>query len=505
MQRLSLSRDNVIRALSSSVGRDALTVWVVVFMMSGQGFRYLLGLPLYSLLCVTTLVAVIVGFRDTVARIKVPLLISGFIALAALALVWSATPAVSLLAVIVLIATTFLAAVTVQASGTFRFMRLLYRGLQISLIGGLVFELLVALVVRHPLQPLVGDLDKLAGIDQKSSPFTWSNNLLFQGGPIQGFVGNRNPFAAIALLAGIVAVVMLLDGRVRRMDAATTIACSVLTHALTRSATVIAITVCLALLVAAAFVIRRLGRQKSRLVTLGVGMFGLFSLAVATHSYKTVLALFDRDTDLTNRTGIWENVSTLASQRPQGWGYVGYWPVWDEPYASVVRNTTLRATHAHNAFLDAWFQLGIAGALCLIAIVVFLAVRSWRIVQHSTRGDSYIPLGWALLTATLVLQAFTESRLLVEGGWFLLVALVLMVPRGIALTLESPFITRTGTRSQPDMALWRATPPRAHSDRIPLMIDHPRIVDGSLAEEFATRSEADPPAPGSGSMRPDAP
>lgn len=498
MPTLTLSRAALARALASSRGRDALTVWAVVLMMSGQGFRYLLGLPLYVLVCVGTLAAVITGFRDTIPRLRVPLLISGFIILAAVAIIWSATPAVSVLALSALVATTFLAAVTVQASGTFRFMRLLYRGLQISLIGGLVFELFVAVVVRHPLEPLVGDLDKLAGIDPKSSPFTWSNNLLLEGGPIQGFVGNRNPFAALALLAGIVAVVMLLDGRVRRMDAIATIGTSVLVHALTRSATAFAIVACLAVLVAAAFAIRRLDRQMSRLVTVGVGMLGLFTLSVAAKFYPVVLALFDRDTDLTNRTGIWEHVSSLAMQRPQGWGFVGYWPVWEEPYASVVRNTTLRATHAHNAFIDAWFQLGIAGAVLLIAIVVALSVRSWRIVQRGTRGDSYLPLGWALLTATLVLQAFTESRLLVEGGWFLLVALVLMVPRGIALTGTAPFITRTGTRSEPDMALWRKTPPRVRSDRIPLVSEDPRVADGTRVAEHWTPADEELPPHGRG-------
>lgn len=500
--RLSLSRDVVAQSLASPRGRDILTIWAVVFMMSGQGFRYLLGLPLYSLLCVATLAAVIVAFRDTIPRIRVPLLISGFIALAAISIVWSATPAVSILAIVVLAATTFLAAVTVQASGTFRFMRLLYRGLQISLIGGIAFELVVSVFVRAPIRPIVGDLDKLAGIDEKSSPFVWSENLLFHGGPVQGFVGNRNPFAAIALLAGIVAVVMLLDGRVRRMDAIATIACSVLVHALTRSATVMAITACLVVLVAAAFVIRRLDRQMSRLVTVGVGMLGLFSLLIATKFYDVVLGMFDRDTDLTNRTGIWDSVATFASQRPQGWGYVGYWPVWDEPYASIVRHTTLRATHAHNAFIDAWFQLGIAGAICLITIVIALAIRSWRIVQHSVRGDSYIPLGWALIIATLVLQAFTESRLLVEGGWFLLVALVLMVPRGIALSATAPFITRTGTISEPDTALWKKLPGSAMSDRIPLVRLDTRRSGRFLGDEDGIGVDDDRPPHGRREERP---
>lgn len=492
--RLTFNRATVARVLSSTRGRDALTVWSIVFMMSGQGFRYMLGVPFYIALCLLTLGAVVVGFRDTLTSIKVPFLISAFIVLSTLSIVWSATSAVSVVAVTAMIATTFLAAVTVQAAGTFRFMRLLYRGLQVSLLGGLAFELVVSVFVRNSLMPLSGDFGELAGISSSSSPFVWSENLLFEGGPIQGFVGNRNPFGAIALSAGIVAMVMFLDGRVRRIDALSTIAFAMLVTGLTRSATAFAIIASLAILVAAAFATRRLDAQLSRLVTIGVGLIGLFALLVATKFRETVLGLFDRGTDLTNRTGIWDYVSHLAMARPQGWGFVGSWPVWEDPYASIAKHTTVRATHAHNAYLDAWLQLGIAGLVCLVAIVIFLAVRSWRLVHHGTRGDSYIPLGWALLTATLALQAFTESRLLVEGGWFLLVALVLMVPGGVAMSARQPFFVRTGTTSETDLRLWRKIPTGSPSIGFPAAADGDATAADGDATEPRLRGDGAPDA-----------
>ena len=135
------------------------------------------------------------------------MLIGLFVALAAVSFAWSATRAVTALAVVVLLVTTYVALVTVRGHASGRFMVLLYRGLQASLAIGLLFELIVSVVIRHPIEPLGNDIARIADDHGTADKIWWSQNLLFEGGPIQGFVGNRNPFGAIALLAGIMAFV----------------------------------------------------------------------------------------------------------------------------------------------------------------------------------------------------------------------------------------------------------------------------------------------------------
>ncbi|WP_084075122.1 O-antigen ligase [Demequina sp. NBRC 110052] len=431
---------------SSAPVRDGLTVWIIVLLTSGQGFRYLLGLPVYAAVCVLTVAAIAVSFRPTLAMLRLPLPLGAFVSLASASVLWSATRGITALAVIVMLATTFVAAVTVRGTGTRRFMVLLYRGFQISLLLGIGLELVAAVIVRGPIAPPMSDLTSLTdGKDVSGNDIMWSDGLLFQGGPLQGWVGNRNPFGLVALLAAITAVIVLLERSVRRVDGILTLAAAGGVHLLTMSATVSVTALYLAGITLAAFWIRRLppgGKKALSRVVLGVTA----GAAVLTIKYRDeIFGMFDRGSDLTNRTEIWKQVLATAEQRPEGWGFVGYWPVWEEPYRGIAERAGVLATHAHNAFLDAWLQLGLVGLALLVAIMVLLFGSSWRLVERADRGDTYIPLGWTLLTVAILLQSLTESRMLVEGGWYLVVVLFLSAPQVFRLTLVDESLVHRGT------------------------------------------------------------
>lgn len=436
-----LARTNAL--VTGDAARAALTVWTVLLLNSGQGFRYAFGIVPYVVLVVLTVVAVAVAFRPRLSTLRPPLLIGAFVALAALSLLWTATPAVTALAVVALIVTTFVAMTQVRAFSSGRFMELLYRGFQASLVLGMVFELIVALVVRAPLPPASGDLGDLAERG-RGSDLLWSENLLFDGGPVQGFVGNRNPFGAIALFTAILAITLLLDGRIRRTDGIATLALAAAVHGLTMSATVTVSAIYVAGLLAAALAIRALPVRLKRVTSFAV--LGVTAVAaVLTIKYRAVIfGMLDRSSDATHRTSIWEAVVAAASQRPEGWGFVSYWPVWDEPYSSIQEAAGVFTPHGHNAFLDTWLQLGLIGLVLLVVIVALVFGSSWRLVERANGGDSFIPLGWALLIAALVLQALTESRLLVEGGWYLLVVLFCSGPPVFTLTIVNPEFVHTG-------------------------------------------------------------
>lgn len=434
--------------LTSARSRDLLTVWTVLLLISGQGFRYLLGLPLYAVVTVATLVLVALAFRPTWGMLKPPLLIGSFVALAAASFLWSGTRAVTALAVVALVLTTFVAFVTVRANGSGHFMVLLYRGLQASLAIGLLFELVVAIIIRRPIHPLVSDITRLASDRGTEAEVWWSQNLLFEGGPIQGFVGNRNPFGAIALLAGIMAFVMLLDRSVRRADAVATLVAAVAVHLLTRSATVSVALLYVIVLSLAAFAIRRAPVRWKRPISFTT--LALTAVAgVLTIKYRDLIFdLLDRSSDATHRADIWIAVVQAAQERPEGWGYVGYWPVWQEPYKSIIESADVVVAHAHNAYLDAWLQTGLIGMVLFLVIIVLLFGGTWRLVERASRGDSFIPLSWALLAAALAIQGLTESRPLVEGGWYLVVALFCMGPQLFTLTIVDEELVHHGTRSE---------------------------------------------------------
>ncbi len=428
----------VRRVKTSARVRDYLTVWVVVLLMSGQGFRHLLGLPAYGVLCALTVAAVAVAFHSTRRKLDVPFLIAAFVGLAALSVLWSATRTVSALAVVVLLVTTYIAVATVRGASSGRFLELLFRGFQISLFLGLAFEVAVALIIRKPVLPLFRDLSSIEGVDDGVAAIEWSENLLLSGGPIQGFVGNRNPFGTIALFAAVLAVVLWLEGRIKRADAWVTVAAASAVHLLTLSATVTVSILFLGGLMIAAFAIRAVREPLKRPLSFMTLAFTAVAGVLTIKFRDEIFGMVDRGPDATNRTAIWEAVVQFAAQRPEGWGYVGYWPVWEHPYSSISEEANKFAAHSHNAYLDAWLQLGLVGLALLLVMVVVLFGSMWRLVERAGRTDTYIPIAWALLTAALVLQALTESRLLVEGGWFLLVALYCTGPQLFKLTIVDP-------------------------------------------------------------------
>lgn len=431
---------------TSQRARAWVTVWTVVLLFSGQGFRYLLGVPLYAALTALTVAAVVVCFRRFLSRLRVPSLVGTFVGLASLSILWSQTGAVTALAAGVLAITTLVAVLIARGTSRGQFMAFLYRGLQVSLAGGLLFEAFVAIVIREDLPPLATDLSSIAKVDGGGEPILWSRNNLFVGGPLQGFVGNRNPFAAIALFTAIVGVILLLERRITRLDGALTLTAAVAVHLLTGSATVTVAAVYLTALAVAALMIRRARTSMKRVLSFAV-LAVTAVVAVLTLKFRAeIFALFDRGPDATHRTLIWDQVVGYAWQRPEGWGYVGYWPIWQEPYASIVEGAGVVAAHAHNAFLDAWLQLGLIGLVLLLVMVVLSFGSAWRLVERASDGDTYVPLGWALLTAALALQALTESRLLVEGGWLLLVVLYCSGPGVFSLAIVDPDLVHTGGR-----------------------------------------------------------
>jgi len=444
---MATARPSALRWMATERVRGAVTVWAIFVLMSGQGLRYLLGLPLFAVLAVMTVVAVAVTFRPSWRMLRPPLLVGAFVGLAALSILWSATRTVTALAVVVLCVTTYLAIVTVRGTTSSVFMVRLLRGLQLSLVVGLAFEVLVAAFGLGGLKPASGDLVDLAGDGTGLDALVWSEGLLFVGGPIQGFVGNRNPFGAIALLLLIVAVILLLERRIGRVEGWVTIVAAVAVHLLTMSATVTAAALYLVVLTVVALVIRRVPLRTKRVLSFSA--LALTAVAgVLTLKYRAqVFAMLGRDADLTNRTEIWNDVIEHAQHRPDGWGFVGYWPIWEYPYSEIGTEVEwLRPTHAHNAFIDVWLQLGLIGLVLLVAMVVLLFGSAWRLVERAGPGDTFIPLGWTLLTVFLALQALTESRLLVEGGWFLLVALYCMGPPVFRLTIVDPQMVHTGVR-----------------------------------------------------------
>jgi O-antigen ligase len=95
-----------------------------------------------------------------------------------------------------------------------------------------------------------------------------------------------------------------------------------------------------------------------------------------------------------------------------------------KPYEGLVEINKVAYYQAHNAFLDMWLQGGILALIFFAILVVVTFVRLWQLAVRHTSALYLWPI---LVFIGLVVQNFTESRLLSELGWVLLTLFVIKV------------------------------------------------------------------------------
>lgn len=292
----------------------------------------------------------------------------------------------------------------------------------------LVFELVVALVVRHPILPLM----RVAGVDYSGkvpAAFYWSRDDLLHGGPIQGIVGNADLLAMCALIGLIVFALQRADGISRSFWGWFWIVVAAGELALTRSATVLVATLATAVVLGFALWARKRGQQGRGPIYLSALALLVVAVGGTLTAWTEFTALFHKQPTLTGRTDIWHSVIALAQQHTAfGWGWLGYWVPWAEPFDGLAVRHGVEYLQAHNAWLDVWLQLGIVGLVVFALLAVTTLGRSWFMAvdrpitaattRHPFTAITLLPL---LVFSAQLVQSLAESRMLIESGWALLV------------------------------------------------------------------------------------
>lgn len=413
------------------LGVSAFAIVVFVFAFGSNGVRYLVGLPAFFVLAAgLTLTSIVLFIKLKPARFRwyrLPAPIYWFLVLAALSIIWSAYRLESLAGVIAQILTTATAVVLAFILSWHELLRTLASSMRWLLALSYLFELWVSIFVREPL--LAWWVERPEG--KTPAILYWSRDLLFSGGPIQGIVANSVLLGFIALISLILFAIQLRAGLVRSTTGWFWVAIAVLTLVLTRSATIwVAL---LAVMVALAFALwgRRTGQEHRMPVYWTAGALLAIAIAGVVFARDMLFGLLGKSGDLTGRAETWQKVWELVEQRPWfGWGWVSYWPTWVEPFKGLDTKAGIAVMSAHNAWLDVWLQLGVIGVLVFAPIVMLTLQRVWfRAVDQPKRGPGPAqPFAtsalWPLLVLTaLLVQSITESRLLIESGWLVLIIL----------------------------------------------------------------------------------
>ncbi|QUY63618.1 Exopolysaccharide production protein [Gulosibacter molinativorax] len=422
-----------------------LLVATLILVFAGDLFRYTIGWVGYAIVVVAIVALAVVAYAKARPPLRIqhlPTSLLAFVGWCLVSVFWSRYPLETVAGSLVQIVTAFVALTMAVTLTRFQFIRALGVGMRLLVASSLLFELIAALFFREGVIPPTylrpGVLENLLATDDIPSPlpvgFYWSRSDLFDGGPIQGIMGNRNLLAMVALLALIVTAAQLFDGVIGKIHGIVSIVLASVALALTDSATAY---VALAFILFGTVLVY-LGRKLRRAwrwvmyAVVGIGLLGGSYLAVAFN--EQLFALMNRSSDMTGRGDIWRAVFKLGSESPVvGIGWISYWAPWLPEFDDLAIVQGMAYHQAHNAFFDVWMQVGFIGVALFIGLVFTTFIRTWWIAINrpdtpmvASRRDpahghlsgiTTIPF---LIMVALVVQGMTESRLIVEGGWFML-------------------------------------------------------------------------------------
>jgi O-antigen ligase len=406
------------------------TIFVLFIALATTFWFNLLGaVGLVILVCVTTLVSagLWVALRPVIAWRQLPWLPLAYVAWAAASVIWSTWRDATVLTWVLLAATTVQGLFIASVLTWRELVRAIASALKWVMALSILFELWVSLIVQHPILPnfLLWNGDIVTELD-------WSRNNLFDGGRIQGIVGNAHLLAIAALLAIIVFAIRIASGAPRKALLYGWIALSAFLLWRSSSASVWLAVVAVAVVLATTLLMRTTRRPGERTkFYVAYAVVGIGGALAAWFGRDALLGLLGRSDDLTGRAGIWADVWARAIEHPVlGWGFSTPWLPWVPEFDGWIVVNDLTVFHAHDMWLDAFFQLGAIGLGLLILTYVALIWRAWFFAIDRPRWDltadrpyQALTLLPTLIMTVLLVQGLAESRPLSEWGWLFVVML----------------------------------------------------------------------------------
>ena len=387
--------------------------------MAGDAVRYSIGWIGWGVVVVVGVLASLIALAITKpwkTLLRMPLPLALLLALMALSVAWSQYRSATWLGLGVQFGATIFALFLANQFGWRQLLNIFANTVRFILASSLVFELWAAFF--GPIKPL---FPNYSGDEPPASAYYWSQGQLFDGDRIQGIVGNANLIAFTAVLGMLLFLVEYIVTHKNRMLPLVSLLLAVLMAALAKSA---GMTLAIFLVGFAALIaILAEGRDRStRHAIYRYGLWSLLAVGVLGLIYRVELfEMLGRSSDASGRFYIWGEVLDLVWEKPlEGWGWIGYWIPGVEPFEGLIVINGVPMYQAHNAYLDTWLQLGLIGLVLLVWLLIQGFTRLWAVAVRHTNPLYLFPLFAFLVIAA---QSLTESRMLIEIGWVLLVLL----------------------------------------------------------------------------------
>jgi O-antigen ligase len=370
--------------------------------------------------------------RPPVQWRRLPWFTVAYVVWAALSIIWSQWREATAITLLLLVITT-LQGLFIGSVLTWReLIRAIASALKWVMALSLAFELWVSVFIGGPILP-----GFIVPSEPAEDPIVyWSRDNLFDGGRIQGIMGNANLLGPVALLAIIVFSIRFAAGAPRRTLLGVWIGLSAYLFYRASSATAYVAALAVAIALVTVLLMRRARRPGERtryyLAYVVIGLGGALTRWLLRDQILTALG---RSADLTGREAIWEAVLERAVQHPLiGWGFSTPWIAGDPAFDGWIIDHGQTVMQAHNMWLDVYLQLGLIGVFLMgMAYLAFLW-RSWFFAVDRPRWDlrddrPYSPLTLlpTLVGAVLLVQGFAESSPLLLWGWLFLVMLAFKI------------------------------------------------------------------------------
>ena len=411
--------------------------YVALFtLLAGDAVRYSVGWWGWGAVLVTlfgfTLYYFFTGEPKRILK-QIPWPLIALLVLMPLSIIYSNYQMFSAIASFAQYATSLFALFLAAAFSWRHLLRIFSNVVRVILAASLLFEFVAAAIVRGPIAPIFKNYE---GDTPPASAYYWTRAHLFDGDRIQGIVGNSNILAFIAMIGLVVFAIDYAVSATPKWLSASSFALAAAMLLLSKSAGVAFAVAAIAVAAIVALIVEGKDRDlRHRIYRWVWACAGVVSIVVLINRAE-VFTFFGKTPDMTGRSTIWKLVLGLIAERPiQGWGWISHWMPGVEPFEGLVVINKVPYYQAHNAYLDMWLQLGGIGLLLLLILVAMTFVKLWRLgVRHT--NPLYL---WPMLVFFgLLAQNLTESRMLLEIGWVLLVLMAvkandpddLLEPRG---------------------------------------------------------------------------
>jgi exopolysaccharide production protein ExoQ len=397
----------------------------VFTLMAGDAVRYSVGWYGWGVVLAFIGISSIAMFlrNDPMTTLRiVPWPLYALLAWMGVSTFWSAYPGWTALATLSQVLTSLFALFLVARFSWRHLLRVFSNVIRFILGASLVFEFVAAVFVRGPIAPI---FKNYSGDKPPAPAFYWTQGHLFDGNRIQGIVGNSNLLAFAAMLGLVAFAVEYAIVGTRRWISAISFLASALCVDLAKSAGISFALVAVAVAALVSILVEGKEREvRHRYYRFAWGTAAIAAITILLFRAQ-VFEFFGKSPDMTGRSGIWKIVLKMIGQHPwTGLGWISNWVPGVKPFEGLVVIDRVPYYQAHNAYLDVWMQIGLVGLLLLLTLIVITFVKAWRL---AVRHTSALYLWPVLSFVGLLVWSATESRMLIEIGWVLLVLFAVKV------------------------------------------------------------------------------